>query len=333
MQKKGIHLYSGGLDSLLSAKLLIDQGIELIGLHFILPFLAPDYDPETSHSAELARRIGLKLRYIRCAEEYMEMAKNPPHGFGKQMNPCIDCHIFFLRKAAQIMEEEGAAFVSTGEVLGQRPMSQMKHMLNHIINETELKGRLLRPLSAKLLPETDAEKEGIVDRSLLLDINGRGRDRQISLAEGWGIHDYAPPAGGCLFTDPHIATRIEDLYTRTPDFSMLDVYFLSVGRHFKLGDKTTFIVPRREAETDALEKHKESADLYMYSDFPGPCVYVRGPYAEDDITLLASFIARYGKPDRGPTDLIFVMKKGQSAGEIHCPPPAPESLIDSMRIS
>ena len=333
MQKKGIHLYSGGLDSLLSAKLLLDQGIDLIGLHFVLPFFAPDYDPDTSHSAELARRIGLKLRHIRCAEEYMEMAKNPPHGFGKQMNPCIDCHIFFLRKAAEIMEKEGAAFVSSGEVVGQRPMSQMKNTLNHIMYETNLEGKLLRPLSAKILPETDAEKEGIVDRSLLMDISGRGRDRQMALAAQWGITDYAPPAGGCLFTDPHIATRIEDLYTRTPGFSMLDMHLLSIGRHFKLGDTTTFIVPRREAETDALEKHKESADLYLWSDFPGPCVYVRGPYTEDDIALLGSFIARYGKPERGPTDLIFVMKKGQSAGEIHCPPAASEALIDSMRIS
>ena len=333
MQKKGIHLYSGGLDSLLSAKLLIDQGIDLIGIHFVLPFLALDYDPEHSRSADLARSIGLKLRYIRCAEEYMEMAKNPPHGFGKQMNPCIDCHIFFLRKAAQIMEEEGAAFVSTGEVLGQRPMSQMKHMLNHITSETELKGRLLRPLSAKLLPETDAEREGIVDRSLLLDINGRGRDRQIALAEQWGIRDYAAPAGGCLFTDPHIATRIEDLYTRTPGFSMLDVYLLSIGRHFRLGDRTTFIVPRREEETIALEKHRDSADLYMYSDFPGPSVYVRGPFTEQDITLFASIIARYGKPEKGPTAEIIVTRKGCPPEIIHAPAPAAQSVIDAMRIS
>ena len=166
--KKGIHLYSGGLDSIVSAKLLLDQGIDLIGLHFVLPFFPLDYDPSTSHSSEIARQIGLKLRYIRCGEDYMAMAKNPSHGFGKQMNPCIDCKIFFMKKAAEIMKEEGAAFVSTGEVVGQRPMSQMKNMLNHLIHETELEGKLLRPLSAKILKETDAEKEGIVDRNLLL---------------------------------------------------------------------------------------------------------------------------------------------------------------------
>ena len=333
MIKKGIHLYSGGLDSLLSAKLLIDQGIDLTGLHFVLPFFPPDFDPAQTHTAELARRIGLNLRFIRCGEEYMAMAKNPPHGFGKEMNPCIDCKIFFLTKAAQIMEEEGAAFVSTGEVVGQRPMSQMKNTMTHILKQTGLQGKLLRPLSAKILSETDAEKAGIVDRSLLLDINGRGRDRQIALAEQWGIRDYAPPAGGCLFTDPHIAPRIKDLYTRIPEFSLLDVYLLSVGRHFKLRDDTTFIVPRREEETLALDKHRDSADLYMYSEFPGPSVYVRGPYREEDIQLIASFIARYGKPEIGPESIVVIRKGSDSPERIPCPAPAGDALIDSMRIS
>lgn len=330
MTKKGIHLYSGGLDSLISAKLLIDQGIDLIGLHFILPFFPLDYDPSTTHLAQLADRIGLKLRFIRCGRDYMDMAVDPQHGFGKQMNPCIDCKIFFMKTAAGIMKEEDAAFISTGEVVGQRPMSQMKNMLNHIIYETELEGKLLRPLSAKILKATDAENAGIVDRNQLLDISGRGRERQMTLAAQWGIHDYAAPGGGCLFTDPHIAVRIRDLYARHPDFSLLDVTFLSVGRHFRLGDHTTFIVPRNEEETIMVEKYKDTADLYLYSNFPGPSVYVRGPAADSDIELLAAFISRYGKPEKGPNEIV-VNRKGEIR-IIKAPAPLPQERIDAMRI-
>jgi tRNA-uridine 2-sulfurtransferase len=330
--KKGIHLYSGGLDSMLSAKLLLDQGIELIGLHFILPFMSPSIDPLTFISSKRAAFIGLPLRFERCGAEYMKMAQNPPHGFGSHMNPCIDCKIFFLRRAAEIMREEGASFVSTGEVIGQRPMSQKKDMLNHILKEAGLEGRLLRPLSALKLKSTIAEDEGIVDRSRLLDISGRGRYRQMQLAAQWGITDYAAPAGGCLFTDPHVALRIKDLYAHHSSFTLDDVYLLSLGRHFRMNDSMKFIVPRNEDETREIESYAEKADLFIRPNFAGPCVFVRGIYKEEDIAFLVSVIVRYGKPGKnGTTDVYVITPDGRKTDYI-ADTSADEALLERMRI-
>jgi tRNA-uridine 2-sulfurtransferase len=331
--RKGIHLYSGGLDSLLSAKLLIDQGIDLVGLHFVLPFFAPDFDEENSAPAVRARRIGLKLRFVRCGEEYMKMAQNPPHGFGSHMNPCIDCKIFFMRHAAEIMRSEGASFVSTGEVIGQRPMSQKRDMMTHILKVSGLEGRLLRPLSALKLKPTIPETEGIVDRSKLLDVSGRGRYRQIELAHMWGITDYAAPAGGCLFTDPIIAKRIKDLYRYHPAYSMNDLYLLSFGRHFRLNEKTRFMVSRNEEETLEIEKYKNDADLFMWPDFAGPCIYLVGGADDTAIVFLTSIITRYGKPGKNGTTKIFARRKGfDDIIELDAAEPASDKVLESMRI-
>jgi tRNA-uridine 2-sulfurtransferase len=330
--KKGIHLYSGGLDSVVSAKLLLDQGIELIGLHFVLPFISPTIDPRTFTSSRRAEAIGLPLRFERCGAEYMKMAQNPPHGFGSHMNPCIDCKIFFLRRAAEIMREVGASFVSTGEVIGQRPMSQKKDMLNHILKESGLEGRLLRPLSALKLKPTIAEDEGIVDRSRLLDISGRGRYRQMSLAEQWGITDYAAPAGGCLFTDPNVARRIKDLYEHTASYTLDDVYLLSLGRHFRMNDSMKFIVPRNEEETLEIESYAAKADLFIRPDFAGPCLFVRGKFREEDIAFLVSVIVRYGKPGKNGTNDLHVITSDGRQAVYSADTAADDSQLERMRI-
>jgi tRNA-uridine 2-sulfurtransferase len=330
--KKGIHLYSGGLDSMISAKLLLDQGIELIGLHFILPFMSPAADPLAFISSQRAKYIGLSLRFERCGVDYMKMAQNPPHGFGSHMNPCIDCKIFFLRRAAEIMREEGASFVSTGEVIGQRPMSQKKDMLNHILKEAGLEGRLLRPLSALKLKSTIAENEGIVDRSRLLDISGRGRYRQMALAAQWGITDYAAPAGGCLFTDPNVARRIKDLYEHHASFSLDDVYLLSLGRHFRMNDSMKFIVPRNEEETQELETYADKADLFIRPDFAGPCLFVRGECKNEDIEFLVSVIVRYGKPAKNGTTALSVVTADGKQTEYTAGAPADDASLERMRI-
>ncbi len=331
MQKKGIHLYSGGLDSVLSAKLLIDQGIEVIGLHFVLPFSPPDEDPAESVPAKRARDIGLNLRFIRCGMDYMEMAANPPHGFGSQMNPCIDCKIFFLRYAAEIMRAEDAAFVSTGEVIGQRPMSQQRVTMRHILKEAGLDGYLLRPLSALRLPPTIAEEQGIVDRSKLLDITGRGRFRQLELASQWGITDFATPAGGCLFTDPHVASRIKDLYDHQP-FTLNDMYLLSFGRHFRMNENVKFIVPRNEKETKEVEKYRNEADLLLTPDFPGPSILVRGIATADMIPFLVSVIVRYGKCGTIGSPRVDVFRKGNLIMTVDAGDPVPDDILDSMRL-
>ena len=201
MTKKGkcILLYSGGLDSLLAGKILIDLNIEVIGFHCVLPYYPPDTDLEKLDISIYAKQIGLNLRYHRCGDEYIDILKNPPNGYGKHINPCIDCKIYFIKKAVELMQKTDADFVATGEVMGQRPMSQQKNSLNHIENNT-LKGKLLRPLSAKLLVPTIPEITGIVDREKLYDINGRGRSKQFELAKNFGIKNFSSPAGGCLFT-------------------------------------------------------------------------------------------------------------------------------------
>lgn len=328
---KCILLYSGGLDSILAAKLLQEQNLEVIGFHCLLPFIPDDIDINSLQSAKLARQIDLPLVIHKCGREYMNMVKSPPHGYGKHMNPCIDCKIYFLQQAAKYMEENNASFLATGEVVGQRPMSQLKHTLNHILNTTNLQGRLLRPLSAKLLKPTAAEEKGIVDREKLLGISGRGRKIQMELAEKYGINDYTSPAGGCLLTDANISARLRDLFEHHTDYSSIDTYLLTVGRHFRLDRKSKLIVARNEAESNALEKCRDSASALFEPHFSGPTAYLCGEPETDIMALAASIICRYGRPtadERG----ITVSQKNAAAKTIFTAEAAAEELIEAMRI-
>lgn len=313
MKGKGILLYSGGLDSLLAAKLLMDQGIELTGLHFILPFYPPDFDISTLKAVKQAEQIGLKLEFYKCGREYLEMLRNPLHGYGKNINPCIDCKIFFIRKAAEYMEKYNADFVASGEVVGQRPMSQLKHTLKHIEKSTGLKGRLLRPLSARLLEPTIAEIEGKVDREKLLDLNGRGRKRQLELAEGYGISDYSSPSGGCLFTDKNIASRIKDIFDNDPEVNETDIYSATLGRHYRTDGNAKIIVARNEKESRELEKIKGAADFMFYPVFSGPTVFVKGIITGDDQIMIAAFMAKYGKPEPDEKRVSMISRDGSES--------------------
>ena len=331
MGVKGILLYSGGLDSVIAAKLLMDQGIEIKGINFILPFVAPDIDPVTLKSSQLADKIGLPLVHFRCGKEYMEIVKNPPHGHGKHVNPCIDCKIYFIRKAAELMKREHAAFVATGEVIGQRPMSQLKQTMRHIEKQSGIEGRLLRPLSAKMLKPTIPEIEGLVDRNRLLEINGRGRRIQMELAEQYGIKDYESPAGGCLFTDRYIAGRVRDLLDHHPDYSMTDVYLLSIGRHFRIHDRLKVIISRSEQENSELLKHADAADCIIEPNFSGPAAFLLGDASAEDITLASSMIVRYGKPHSGNPGLKILPAKTEPY-DIDSPDPASALYLDTIRI-
>jgi tRNA U34 2-thiouridine synthase MnmA/TrmU len=312
MKARGILLYSGGLDSLLAAKLLMDQGVELTGLHFILPFYPPDFDFDELHSVKQAKNIGLKLEFYRCGKEYLEMLKNPMHGYGKNINPCIDCKIFFIKKASEYMERYKADFVATGEVVGQRPMSQLKHTLKHIEKSTNLKGRLLRPLSAKILDPTIAEIEGKIDRNRLLDINGRGRKRQLELAAEYGISDYASPAGGCLFTDKNIASRIKDIFDHEDDVGENDIYSATIGRHFRTENNVKIIVSRNEKEGMELEKIKNDADCMAYPEFSGPTIFIKGRMNEQDKEIITAIMTKYGKPEENEKRFHLVYKDKDS---------------------
>jgi len=328
---KGILLYSGGLDSLLAAKLLMDQGLEITGFHCILPFVDPDQSGGELELAGVAEQINLPIHFYRCGKEYLDMVKNPPHGYGKNMNPCIDCHIFMFKKAAEFMDETGADFIATGEVVGQRPMSQLKNTLNHIIKESNLEGRLLRPLSAKILKPTIVEEEGIVDREKLLDISGRGRKRQMELAEKYGIKNFSSPAGGCQFTDKFISQRIKDLFDHHSDYDTPDIFLLTIGRHFRIDQDCKIIVSRNEQETIILEKYMDRADLSLIPEFKGPMVYLKGNISEDKYEFIASILARYGKPET-PSDMVTIFKNGIEIKKITTGHAVSDEILDQLRI-
>ena len=324
-------LYSGGLDSLLAAKILMNQGITVTGFHCILPFVPPDLDPETLDITELARQIGLNLDFHRLDGEYVDIVRNPPHGYGKNMNPCIDCKMHFLQKAIEYMKQTGADFIATGEVVGQRPMSQMKHMLNHINNVSHIKGGILRPLSARILQPTVPEIEGLVDREQLLGISGRSRKTQMMLAKRYNIPRYSSPAGGCLFTDPSIARRVKDLFDHHEFSDTLDLYFLTVGRHFRLSQAVKIIVSRNEKENRELEKYRTKHDYYLEPQFKGPAAAVKGPADEKSIRHCCRIVSRYGKPEEEACD-VAVYKKGILQGLVKAGPPMHDDELERLRL-
>lgn len=296
---RGIVLISGGLDSLLAARLLMDQDLDLIGFYGALPFVPPDADEASLRPVQLASQINLAVHVHRCGGEYIDILRNPSHGYGKNMNPCIDCHIYFIKKAAEMMRDCRADFVATGEVVGQRPMSQMRHTMNHIEKEAGLRGRLLRPLSAKLLKPTIPEEEGIVNRDLLLGINGRSRKEQFDLARRYDIREYESPSGGCLLTDRFISRRVRDLMAYDRDAGHVDFYLLTIGRHYRISEAAKIIVSRNELENNELEKYRAVSDYFCLPEFKGPAVFVKGAVSESDMKLIASIMLRHGKVGDG----------------------------------
>ncbi|MDY6932808.1 MAG: hypothetical protein SVZ03_01135 [Spirochaetota bacterium] len=329
--KKGILLYSGGLDSLLAARILMEQNILLTGIHFVSPFTPKTSNLEESYPSLLAKSIGLPLRFYHCNSEYMEIVKDPPHGHGKNMNPCIDCKIYFLKKAKDMMKETNAFFVATGEVVGQRPMSQMKHMLNHIEKESGLRGYLLRPLSARLLRPTIPEMEGMIDRNKLLSINGRSRRYQMELADKYNISDYSSPSGGCLLTDMNISRRLKDLFNYCTDYTMTDVYLLTVGRHYRLHASAKLIVSRNERENFALEQYMNEADYFVAPEFKGPLMFVKGRLSSDDLASLGCIARRYGRSPEN-TWGIKIFQKNSNPSTIYATGSIEEILLKKMRI-
>jgi tRNA-uridine 2-sulfurtransferase len=266
---KALVLLSGGLDSILAAELLRRQGADVQALSFKSYF----FNDEAAIKA--ARDMDIPLRVADFSKEHLELVKNPPHGFGKAANPCIDCHALMLKKAKEIMEKEGFDFVATGEVLGERPMSQNRQSLGIVQRESSLDGYLLRPLSAKLLPPTVPEEKGLVDREKLLDVSGRSRKKQMELAEKWGIKDYPSPAGGCLLTDPGFGRRIIELLEIYPEFDGNDVQLLKVGRHF-WEEGVKIIMGREEKENDDIRSLARKGDILIeMSNYPGPLTLVR----------------------------------------------------------
>lgn len=290
----GLLMFSGGLDSIVAGHLLKSQGLSITALHFVLPFYSGLGD---SHERirDFAAVLGIPLIIEEEGGEFMEMVRSPQFGFGKNANPCIDCRIHRLLRARQIMEESGALFIATGEVVGQRPKSQRLETLGLIEKCSGLTGRLLRPLSARLLEPTAAEKSGIIDRSRLLAIDGRGRKEQIEYADRFNL-PHPSPAGGCCLTNIHTADRYLAMAQRFPEFTLEDFRLIAWGRHFVIGDRCQLVVARDSEENDVLERIVSGEDLvFDLADVPGPMGIGRGRFSNDDILTAAAFVARYSR--------------------------------------
>lgn len=298
-------MISGGLDSILAAKLIKEQGIEVIGICFKSYF----FDEE--NAKRMTKQIGIKLEVIDFSKEHFQMVRDPEHGWGKNMNPCIDCHSMMMRYCGELLEKFSADFIITGEVLNQRPMSQNRSALDVVKKQSGFSDKILRPLCAKNLRETQMEIEGLVDREKLLDISGRNRKPQMELAAKWGIVDYPSPAGGCKLTEPNYSIRLKELLDRKEDVTERDIHLLKFGRHFVSDNNVKIIVSRTGEEGDQIKPLLNDKDmLFLTSEFNGAMVIIpegNNPI-DDDITLACRLAVRYSK---GRDEKLVKVKYGK----------------------
>jgi hypothetical protein len=306
---RGIGILSGGLDSLLAVKILQDQDLELTGIVYTTPFfgLKPDM--------RLDQVLGIPVRIIDLTPLHLSMLRNPVYGYGQHMNPCIDCHALMLREAGRIMEREGADFLFTGEVLGQRPMSQRRDSLRSVEKLSGYPGRILRPLSARLLEPTIPEMEGLIDRSRLLNISGRGRKRQMALAEHYGIREYPQPGGGCLLTKEGFTHKLKLLLECYPEAGPREMELLKWGRHFQISPGTIFVVGRDQKDNEQIEALASPQDtLLRAKHHPGPTGLILGYEPDNEALILAArILVSYG--DTPPGNIAEVLwNRGQETG-------------------
>jgi len=309
MKRKAVALLSGGLDSTLAAKMMLDMGIEVIGINFVMPF-SFQVDSEQaiqSEAGKSAERLGIQLHTVHLGLEYMEMVRNPLHGYGKAINPCVDCHIYFLKKAGEFMQEIGADFLVTGEVLGQRPMSQKFDRMILIERESGFSGLILRPLSAQHFEPTKPEIEGWVDRSRLLAIKGRSRQEQFRLAEQTGVKDYPTPAGGCHLTELSFVPKMKDIFTHSDELDLRDFKLLKIGRHFRLGDRTKAIIGRDENDNLKLDNAVQNDETsFHWLDGNGPVGILVGKQGQEYLDMSLRILLRYTKAEPGASCRISI---------------------------
>ncbi|MGC9043714.1 MAG: hypothetical protein ACP5KG_07650 [Myxococcota bacterium] len=328
---KAISLMSGGLDSTLATKIILEMGIEVLALNFTSPFCTCTSRHKREHGCKneamkISQELGVKIKLIPKGKEYIKLIRNPRYGYGSAMNPCIDCRIFMFKKAKEIMEEEGASFIITGEVLGQRPMSQRRDTILKIEKESGLSGLIIRPLSAKHFEPTIFELNGIVDRERLLSIEGRSRNIQIKLARQYNISDYPCPAGGCLLTDERFANKLKDYFEHTDndDDYIRQMEFLKIGRHFRLPDGTKIIVGRDESENERLILLNRGENYIVESEFPGPVAIIFGEKSEENVLFAITALKRFNK--KSPPNPIYTISKGDYKEEIRFTKEYPEEL-------
>ncbi len=300
---KALGLLSGGLDSTLAVKLILERGIDVEALNFVTPFCL--CRKGGCGASEAAKTFKIPLKVVSAGTDYLRVVRKPRFGYGKNLNPCVDCRIFMLKKAKRYAKEIGAKFIFTGEVLGQRPMSQHRGALDLIEREAGLKGKILRPLSAKLLPKTEAEEQGYVAEEALMNISGRSRKRQIELTKQFNIEKYPCAAGGCLLTDKAFAKRLRDLFEHKRRVTVKEVNLLKVGRHFRIGENK-IIVGRNEVENGVLLRGKEKGDYYFeVPDCGSPTTILKGTKTRKIIEISAGLTAFHSDKKTGEVKVKF----------------------------
>ena len=338
-QKRAVALISGGLDSLLAAKVMLDQGIHVEGINFYTGFCVEGHThairkkdkakPKRNNALWSAEQLGIKLHIIDIIDEYKDVLINPKHGYGANMNPCLDCKIFMISKAKQWMEENGFDFIITGEVMGQRPMSQRKDLLPVVVRESGADDLLVRPLCAKNLDATLPEREGWIDREKMKGFSGRNRKPQMALAKEYGFEDYATPAGGCCFlTDKSYSDKLVDLWQarNKKEYELDDIMLLKVGRHLRPAPHFKLIVSREDGENKFLQGYKKRFGCIEIKSHNGPLTLIDGELSDEDLKLASRIAARFSQ---GREADIVTVKTTTKEGEekLFDIPPMPASEI------
>ena len=307
-KKKVVALLSGGLDSQLAIKMMQEQGFDVSAVAIKTPFC--DFDCGRGCGFEIRERaddLDVNLKTVYLGDEYIEMLKHPKHGIGAGFNPCIDCRSMMFDAAKKHMEEIGAEFIISGEVLGQRPMSQHAPALRTIENESDLVGKIVRPLSAALLPETDPEKDGLIKRENLGMIRGRTRRGQLDMAKKYGIENPPNAGGGCLLTEPHFGVKAKDLFSHTKNPTINDIDLLKIGRHFRLDEETKFIVGRNKDENEMIKAIALPGDILLEAkDFVGPVSILRGSNAKQHLKFASSITLRYSDAPNNEQAIVSI---------------------------
>ena len=329
MRVKAVALISGGLDSALSARMIKDQGVEVVGLYMLHGFEARR---GPGNARRVAEEVGIPLEVVDIREEFLRVVLFPEHGYGANANPCIDCKILMLRKAWERGSELGAKFIVTGEVVGQRPMTQRLPTMRMIEKKAGVEGLVLRPLSAKLLPPSIPEREGWVRREEMLAIRGRGRKAQLELARKLGITSFSTPAGGCLLTDENFARRVFDLLEHKPrgEITTDDFRLLRLGRHFRLSPKFKLIVARDRAESRELLERRHLGWLFVAVEAPGPIGLGLGEPSGEEVEVAARIVARYCDT-RGRSRVKVRWEREGKEGEVEVEP-ADYHFVEGRRI-
>ena len=338
-QRKAVALVSGGLDSMLAVRVMQEQGIHVEGINFFTGFCVEGHThairkkdqqkPKRNNALWAAEQLGIKLHIVDIIEEYKDVVINPKHGYGANLNPCLDCKIFMVKKAHEWMEAHGFDFIITGEVVGQRPMSQRKDTMPVVQRESGVEQRLLRPLSAKNLPETLPEREGWVDREQLHDFSGRSRKPQFALARAFGFTEWATPAGGCCFlTDARYSVKLADLWHSrgNRNYEIDDIMLLKVGRHIRPAKEFKLIVAREEGEGKFLQGYRRQYPTLQVTSHGGPFTLIDGEFTEEELEQAAAIVARYSQGKSSDEVTLEYADTGGNRRELRVKPASPDDI-------